>query len=155
MTIQKIKSKEKLEISPDLVFPDGQNTVGPNRFSIWFVIRITNVFFKQSDFVLVYVKYTSISPQKYEAISRIREKFIQVLVKKHKIQIQEVIFFLRYLKILWKMNFFSYKTSVWSKQKKRKSVFICCICHGMCWWMKPSDSSSKYLSKSVIWRVFF
>ena len=101
-----IKSKDTLEISPDLVFPDGQNTVGPNRFSIWFVIKITNVFFKQSDFVLVYVKYTSISPQKYEAISRIREKFIQVLVKKHKIQIQEVIFFSKVFKNIMKNEFF-------------------------------------------------
>lgn len=42
------------------------------------------------DYVLVYITNSSTSLEKTEAVSKIREKFIDILVKKYKIQIQEV-----------------------------------------------------------------
>lgn len=42
------------------------------------------------DYVLVYVKLLSISAKKNEVLATLREKFIEVLTKKYKIQIQEV-----------------------------------------------------------------
>ena len=44
----------------------------------------------QIDYVLVYVKNLSIPSAKYEAISKVRKKFIRVLIKNYKIQIEEV-----------------------------------------------------------------
>ena len=69
------------------------------------------------------MKYTSISPEKYEAISRIREKFIQVLVKKHKIQIQEVSFFLIFSNIMKKFILILLKLAS-SENRKKGNWFL-------------------------------
>jgi hypothetical protein len=42
------------------------------------------------DYVLVYTKSHSTSVEKNDAIAKIREKFIEILIKKHKVEIQEV-----------------------------------------------------------------
>ena len=62
-------------------------------------LKMSEIIFEDGeckiDYVLVYVKLLSIPFEKYEQISKTREKFINVLIKKHRIQIQEVfIFFL-------------------------------------------------------------
>ena len=56
-------------VTNSVIFPDGNSTI---------------------DYVLVYVKHLSISPKKTEVLANLREKFIEVLTKKYKIQILEV-----------------------------------------------------------------
>ena len=45
------------------------------------------------DYVLVFTKNLAADEEKNEVIAKIREKFIDILIKKHKVQIQEVIYF--------------------------------------------------------------
>ncbi len=44
------------------------------------------------DYVLVYSKSLSSDAEKNDVIAKIRDKFIDILIKKHKIQIREVVF---------------------------------------------------------------